>query len=105
MAISITSVEGAYIRLTVEGPMTIYEASENKNELLEALADGGGLEIDLSNVDEIDTAGLQLLVLTQREGRKAGKPVRFVAQSAALFEVLDRYGLGSRFDDPAAPPQ
>jgi anti-sigma B factor antagonist len=105
MAISITSVEGAYIRLTVDGPMTIYEASGNKTELLEALADGRGLEIDLSNVDEIDTAGLQLLVLTQREGGKVGKPVRLVAQSAALLEVLNRYGLGTCFDDPTAPPQ
>jgi len=98
MAISTTSAEGADLRITVDGALTIYEALDAKSQLLEALARAGALEIDLSNVDEIDTAGLQLLVLTHREGHKAGKAVRLAGQSAALLEVLGRYGLASFFD-------
>jgi anti-anti-sigma factor len=102
MTIKITSAQGGHLRLAVEGAMTIYEAIANKNDLLEALDGAGGLEIDLSAVDEIDTAGLQLLVMACREGRTAGKPVRLVCGSEAVSEVFDRYGLRSHFDDGAA---
>lgn len=99
MPMTTTSVEGQSLRLTVEGAMTVYEASADKTELLEALADGKSLEIDLAQVDEIDTAGLQLLMLARREGLKAGTPVRLLAPSVAVIEATDRYGLGSWFDD------
>lgn len=105
MGITTTSVDGECLRLSVDGAMTIYEASESKSELLAALADGRGLEIDLAGVEEIDTAGLQLLVLTQREGRRTGKPVRLAGSSAAVLEALDRYGVRSTFDQPADPPR
>ena len=105
MGITTTSVDGECLRLAVDGAMTVYEAGESKGELLAALADGGGLEIDLAGVEEIDTAGLQLLVLTQREGRRTGKPVRLADPSAAVLEALDRYGLRPTFDQPADPPR
>lgn len=104
MAFDTTPADTPSRRIAMDGPMTIYEAGGNKRELLDALATSRGLEIDLFNVDEFDTAGLQLLVLVQREGRKAGKPVQLAGASAAVLEVLDRYGLGTRFSDPAAPP-
>jgi anti-sigma B factor antagonist len=105
MTITTTSVEGESLRLTVDGAMTVYEAGANRTELLDALADGKALEIDLAQVDEIDTAGLQLLVLTRREGLKAGKPVRLLAPSMAVMEATDRYGLGSWFDDTGNAPR
>jgi ABC-type transporter Mla MlaB component len=91
-------------RIAIEGPMTIYEADDNKRELLGALAGSQGLELDLFHVDEFDTAGLQLLVLVQREGRKAAKSVQLVGASAAVLEVLERYGLATCFGGPAASP-
>lgn len=105
MGITTTPIDGEYLRLTIDGAMTVYEASESKSELLAALADGAGLEIDLAGVDEIDTAGLQLLVLTRREGAQAGKPVRLADPSAALLEALDRYGMRSTFELPTDPPR
>ncbi len=99
MAISPQRTTRELRRIAIDGPMTIYEAVEHKRELLAALADADGLEIDLSNVDEMDTAGLQLLLLARREALKAGKPARLVARSAASQEVLDRYQLASYFDD------
>lgn len=85
--------------------MTIYQAVEHKQTLLAALAAGDLLEIDLSAVDEMDTAGLQLLVLAAREAAKAGKTARVVAHGAASQEVLDRYQMASEFGGPQAPPQ
>lgn len=98
MAITCERTEGA-VQLALGGPMTIYEAAEHKRELLAALAAGGGLELDLSGVDEIDTAGLQLLVLARREGARTGQPVRITGHGPALTEALGCYGLSHWIDE------
>ena len=85
------------LRLAIEGPMTIYEAVERKGELLAALDAAARLEIDLSGVDEMDSAGLQLLVLAGREAGNAGKSLAVVMHSAATEEVFHRYGMRPDF--------
>lgn len=97
------ATDAAPARICVSGSMTIYEAAGQKDELLAALAAAAALDLDLAQVDEADTAGLQLLLLLRREGDRAGKPVRVLRLSPALAEVLDRYGLGTGFAD--LPPQ
>ena len=81
----------------VDGSMTIYEAAADKPVLLDALARAAETEIDLSSVREMDTAGLQLLVLARRESLNAGKVVRLARPSAAALDVLERYGLTAYF--------
>ena len=84
----------------VQGSMTIYEAAAAKPALLGALAEATEMEIDLSSVVEMDTAGLQLLILVKRESLKAGKPMRLTGHSEASLDVLDRYNLAGYFGDP-----
>lgn len=104
MAISVTAGKGnrarAHATVVVDGALTIYEAAASKKILIDALAGAGELEIDLSQVTEIDTAGMQLLVLLKREAQAAGKPLRLAAHSPASLDVLDRYNLGAYFGDP-----
>jgi anti-sigma B factor antagonist len=67
--------------------MTVYCASELKPALLlEAAAGHNSLELDLSQVQEFDTAGLQLLLLLNREmhGR-----LRIVACSPGVRATLE----------------
>jgi len=97
-----TGAEGRY-KAVVEGSMTIYEAAADKPLLLSALAAATEAEIDLSSVDEMDTAGLQLLILLKRESLKAGKVLRLTGHSPASLDVLERYNLGAYFGDPAVP--
>ena len=52
--------------MQVEGALTIYEVARDKPVLMEMLQQAADLEIDLHRVDQIDTAGLQLLVLAKR---------------------------------------
>jgi anti-sigma B factor antagonist len=56
--------------LVVAGDLNVYSAADIKAALL-AQADAlpGLLAIDLSNVGEFDTAGLQLLLMLSRESR------------------------------------
>jgi ABC-type transporter Mla MlaB component len=62
--------------ITINEDMTIYNAAAQKAMLLEALADCEELDMDLSQVSEMDTAGFQILLLTKREALKANKAVR-----------------------------
>ena len=90
--------------LSLTGDLTIYRAFELKATLLDALAASDELELDLSQVGEMDSAGLQLLILLKKEAQHAGKPVRFVGHSQAVSEVIDFCNLAAEFGDPLIMP-
>jgi len=80
--------------------LTIYHAAQLKEELLAPLAQAQAIELDLSQVAEIDSAGLQLLVLLKREAAAAGKRLSLVGHSPAVLNVFDLYNLAGFFGDP-----
>ncbi len=98
-----TATDGA-LRLILDGPMTIYNASEIKAQLMSALSSSGILELDLSHVSEMDTAGFQLLVMAKRESQRQGHALRIVAHSPAVRDVLDFYNMDAFFGDPILIP-
>lgn len=104
MTISIRVSKGV-CHARVAGEMTIYHAAEMKGELLRCLGRGTEVEINLSEVSEMDTAGFQLLLLAKREAANAGKPLRLVAHSPATLEVLDLFNMASYFGDPVMMPR
>ncbi|MCQ8182958.1 STAS domain-containing protein [Methylomonas sp. SURF-1] len=85
--------------LTIEDELTIFTAAEQKNNLLSFLNSGDDLEINLSQVTEMDTAGLQLLVLAKREAARTGKTLRFVMHSKAVLDILELANLTTAFGD------
>ncbi len=87
-------------RLAIGEDMTIYNANAQKTQLLDALFATEHLELDLSRVAEIDTAGLQLLMLVKREAVQHGKNVSISGHSAAVQQVLDFCNLVGAFGDP-----
>lgn len=90
--------------LVIAEDMTIYHAAAHKQRLLDALVATDRLEIDLSAVSEIDTAGFQLLVLVKREARRLDKQALIVAHSEAVRELLDFYNMAAAFGDPLLIP-
>lgn len=84
--------DGSCRRLRLVGEMTIYEAEADKGALLEAAAHTD-VELDLSGIGEIDSAGLQILLLLRREALAAGSGLRFTAQSAAVRELVGLFRL------------
>ena len=87
-------------RLTLVDDMTIYHAIEQKQQLMTALEGTSALELDLAQVGEIDTAGLQLLILTKREAARQGKTLTVVAHSPAVRQTIDFCQLTAFFGDP-----
>lgn len=90
--------------LAIVEDLTIYNAQQQKQVLLEALAATNELELNLSQVSEMDTAGLQLLILLKKEAQRTGKQVRIVAHSQAVSSVIDFCNVATEFGDPLIIP-
>lgn len=86
--------------LRIEGEMTIYRADELKQSLLAAIQEAPALEINLSAVTEIDTAGVQLLMFAREAAQVNGRALRMVAHSAAVVEAFELLNLAACFGDP-----
>jgi len=92
--------ENGICHIGIDGEMTIYSALQAKESLLSAMAACNEIEMNLAQVSEIDTAGLQLLALAKREAADSNKPLHFVAHSKAVLDMLDLCNLAGVFGDP-----
>lgn len=90
--------------LVVEGEMTIYTASETKAQLQAVLLQHSHLEIDLSKVTELDTAGLQLLILAKKSCAQRQGTLRLHGASVAIANIWQKCGLTDFFADTAQSP-
>lgn len=92
-------------KLAIEGDFTIFAAQALKERLLAALNEGKELEVDLSQVSEMDSAGLQLMVATKREAGNRDQALRFVGHSPTVVDTLDLTDLSGHFGDPVLIPR
>ncbi len=80
--------------MTVTGPMTVQYAAELRDRLLEVVAGGRGVTVDLSGVTDIDVAGFQLLCAASRTaGTSKNGFVISCDQGAVVRETAEVAGL------------
>lgn len=91
-------------RLVVDGPLTIYNAVELKEQLISSVRGHSKLEMDLSCVAEVDTAGFQLLVLAKHESQRINHSLSITGHSDPVRELVDFYGMVGFFGDPVVIP-
>jgi anti-anti-sigma factor len=84
-------------QLHLTGELTIFRATELKQLILSSPPP---VEIDLAGVTEIDTAGLQLLLLAKQTARADHRELRLVAHSAAVTELFELLHVAAHFGDP-----
>lgn len=96
MGMKISEAEGA-CRVSLDGEVTVATAAGLKAALALAILEHNETEVDLGAVEEMDTAGLQLMLMAKR---CEGKTVRFVNHSAAVLRVLELANLGQQLGDP-----
>ena len=72
--------------------LTIFNAMSTQEVLVKALSDGQA-EFDLSDVGEIDSSGLQLLIALRKQADKDGKVVKFHSVSEPVMELIKQYGM------------
>jgi anti-sigma B factor antagonist len=81
-------------RLRVAGDMTIYFAAVMKEQLLSGMQGSEAeLLVDLSQTTELDTCGVQMLLMMQRMAAAEGRRLTLIEPSAAVRSVLALCGL------------
>ncbi len=65
---------GAIPLLRIEGEADISTSAELRSLLLQALAAGKGLRVDLEKATDLDITAMQLLVATERDAAKSNMP-------------------------------
>ncbi len=86
-------------RITLDGELTIYRAADLKVLVLDALRKARVLEIDLSGVTELDTAGLQVLMLAKQAAAADQRELRLLRHSPAVVEIFEMLDLVAFFGD------
>ena len=84
--------------------MTIYRAAELHQALLAHLEQREIVEVDLSGVTELDTAGVQLLLFAKQVAGARNKTLSLRDHSPAVLEVFELLNLAWYFGDPPAAP-
>ncbi|SFF16745.1 STAS domain-containing protein [Paracidovorax wautersii] len=98
-------MSGAVTLLPLDGELNIYRAAELRLVLLAAISDSpAGLDIDLSGVSEIDSAGVQLLLAARRDLQARGVPLRLVEPSAEVRQLFDLFDLSGEHLAGASQP-
>jgi anti-anti-sigma regulatory factor len=81
------------IALALPTACTIREGSAVKGELLKLLNNEQTVVLDISAVERVDTAGLQLLCAFVRDRRAHGKRTQWSGSPAAFSEAVELLGL------------
>ncbi|MGN6580272.1 MAG: chemotaxis protein CheW [Bordetella sp.] len=81
----------------IAGDMTIRRAVELKATLCSALDQSAGLGLDLAGITDFDTAGLQILLLLNKQAKASGKTFRLGRLSAPVDDAFELLNLGQHF--------
>jgi len=89
-------------KVMLSDELTIYEADELKTKLAKYAEPEKckSMTIDMSDVVEIDTSCIQILMQLKQEFNNADRDLKIVSHSPAVIEIFDLYNLGSFFGDP-----
>jgi len=79
--------------LRLGGPLTIRTAEQAREALVQVVAERAPNAIDLAEIDDCDTAGVQILVAMEKSLTKAGKALRVIAMSGIVRETAAVIGV------------
>lgn len=89
----------------LEGGLGVVDAARQREQLITLLdSHPGDLSLDLTQVDEADTSGVQLLLATDRSLRERGHRLHLVQLSSAVEQALRTYGLDASLSPPSTAP-
>jgi anti-sigma B factor antagonist len=77
---------------------TIYQAAATYAELASALNQYSVIQLDLSNISDVDTTFLQILLWLQRESQLRNKTLDLLNLSSVLKQAIELLGLQEAFE-------
>jgi anti-sigma B factor antagonist len=95
---NITKLKGSNKRsgrclLQLGGDMTIYNAEKFKENLLGFVQDFREFEVDMTAVNEIDTAGIQLLLQFEKKAAQGERSLQLSGCNEQVGDLLNLYQL------------
>ena len=81
--------------IKIEGPLSIYEVSKLKDELISCLETLDEIVLDLSGVTDCDIAGVQLLCAVRKTVDQRNQSIRIEKASIPVVNVLNSAGMNS----------
>ncbi|MDH5718465.1 MAG: STAS domain-containing protein [Spirochaetia bacterium] len=106
MSIEIKQAETEdYGLLQIKGDMSIYNVLLIKEQFNDAINSHDNLVFDLSGVNEIDTAGFQMLVLAKQEAARQNKALKIINHSGPVLKIFDLFGAVGFFGDKIKLPK
>ncbi|HEX8962561.1 MAG TPA: STAS domain-containing protein [Rhodocyclaceae bacterium] len=91
--------------MALAGEVTVFNAGTIRSQLLAALDGTDDVDVDLSQVTEIDSAGVQLIVAAKREAESRNKALHFTGCSGPVLDVIGLLGLSAYLTDAIAAGQ
>ena len=86
--------------MKIKGNCVIQELQPLQKTMLETInSERSSVEIDLSEVEAIDTAGVQLLTVCRINALEKGKTIQITSVSETVKEALMLTGLESMLED------
>jgi anti-sigma B factor antagonist len=100
MALNIDQSEhDSTLRISVRGEVDLYTSPDLRKAIMDAVpAARGGVEIELSGVEYMDSSGVATLVEGFKIARENSKPFVLVAPSPSVSRVLELARLDSVFE-------
>lgn len=77
--------------IKLDGDMTIYTATENKEHFEPYFLTEQDISVDMSAVNDFDSTGFQMLLLLERQALLNESTFQVSSASPAVQEVLDLY--------------
>ncbi len=86
-------VKNGVVMVKLDGDLTVYEAAAIHDELLECLDAHAGLTLDLTDVNECDVTGVQLLYSAGLAADMEKKSFAIQGATAGVTEMIAQTGL------------
>ena len=81
------------LTLILSGELTLFNLNVVRQELISALNDGNKVAIDLKDVNECDTAGIQLVISAKKTSIAENREVTIVNPHASVLSAAERIGV------------
>ncbi|AMC34014.1 STAS domain-containing protein [Janthinobacterium sp. B9-8] len=94
------SINNELCTISISGEISLYTAKLTQEALLELLQSEKKINLDLSEVHEIDSAGIQLLISLKKYAYAKDIALQFHGHSQCVLDVIDLYNIAAELGDP-----
>jgi len=85
-------------KLAIDIDMTIYAIDELKKGFSEEIDSYDRFELNLGKVEDIDSSGIQLLLVLRKELVRKKKKLKLTVLSGVVTKLIEKYGISDRIN-------